>query len=253
MWQPIPITRTYAGSSCGKLRRAGRPASQLLSLLFAPPRAVQPSRAQSSWERASQLPLFRLALPRDFAQIQVGKGSVVAALHNLNFSIIHNALSFPRSCGGESHPLRGWGRTPQAGSPTPTPRGFAHARRAGPLIRNSTRKGSTRMSLHPSPVLVADRPPAPVASADAGGAILALDLGTTTGWALRCCGRLIVQRHRGLPSGRFDGGGMRYLRFPTGSSSWPSCRGHRPRSVSRRSGAISALTPPTSTAASWRR
>ena len=56
MRQLIPITRTYAGSSCGKLRRAWRPASQLLSLLFAPPHSAQPSRAHSSWESSSQLP-----------------------------------------------------------------------------------------------------------------------------------------------------------------------------------------------------
>lgn len=69
------------------------------------------------------------------------------------------------------------------------------------------------MSLHPSPVLVADRPPVPVASADAGGAILALDLGTRTGWALRTCDGCIVSGTEDFRSRRFEGGGMRYLRF----------------------------------------
>jgi len=47
----------------------------------------------------------------------------------------------------------------------------------------------------------------------AHGTILALDLGTTTGWALQSVGG-------GIPSGtvsfrpsRYDGGGVRYLRF----------------------------------------
>ena len=44
------------------------------------------------------------------------------------------------------------------------------------------------------------------------GALLALDLGTTTGWALR----LGSETHSGTVSfrpSRYDGGGMRYLRF----------------------------------------
>lgn len=45
------------------------------------------------------------------------------------------------------------------------------------------------------------------------GTILALDLGTTTGWAL--CGHdgLITSGTASFRSGRYDGGGMRYLRF----------------------------------------
>ncbi len=43
--------------------------------------------------------------------------------------------------------------------------------------------------------------------------ILALDLGTTTGWALRSADGLITSGALSLRPGRFDGGGMRYLRF----------------------------------------
>jgi len=43
--------------------------------------------------------------------------------------------------------------------------------------------------------------------------ILALDLGTTTGWALRDTDGLITSGTLSLRPGRFDGGGMRYLRF----------------------------------------
>ena len=43
--------------------------------------------------------------------------------------------------------------------------------------------------------------------------ILALDLGTTTGWALRGHDSLITSATASFRPGRFDGGGMRYLRF----------------------------------------
>ena len=43
--------------------------------------------------------------------------------------------------------------------------------------------------------------------------ILALDLGTTTGWALRSHEGLITSGTASFRPGRYDGGGMRYLRF----------------------------------------
>jgi hypothetical protein len=43
--------------------------------------------------------------------------------------------------------------------------------------------------------------------------ILALDLGTTTGWALRAADGLITSGTVSFRPSRFDGGGMRYLRF----------------------------------------
>lgn len=45
------------------------------------------------------------------------------------------------------------------------------------------------------------------------GTILALDLGTTTGWALRSSDCLITSGTASFKPGRYDGGGMRYLRF----------------------------------------
>ena len=44
-------------------------------------------------------------------------------------------------------------------------------------------------------------------------ATLALDLGTTTGWALRSHEGLITSGTASFRPGRYDGGGMRYLRF----------------------------------------
>ena len=43
--------------------------------------------------------------------------------------------------------------------------------------------------------------------------ILALDLGTTTGWALRGFDGLITSGTVSFKPSRYDGGGMRYLRF----------------------------------------
>ena len=43
--------------------------------------------------------------------------------------------------------------------------------------------------------------------------LLALDLGTTTGWALHGSDGLITSGTASFRNGRFDGGGMRYLRF----------------------------------------
>ena len=43
--------------------------------------------------------------------------------------------------------------------------------------------------------------------------ILALDLGTTTGWALRGSDGHITSGSESFRPQRFEGGGMRYLRF----------------------------------------
>ncbi|KND17230.1 phage related protein [Pannonibacter phragmitetus] len=69
------------------------------------------------------------------------------------------------------------------------------------------------MSQCPSPIPRSARPSAPVIATSAGGAILALDLGTTTGWAIRGPDGLINSGTISLRPGRYDGGGMRYLRF----------------------------------------
>ncbi len=43
--------------------------------------------------------------------------------------------------------------------------------------------------------------------------VLTLDLGTTTGWMLKRVGGVQVHGSWNLKGGRFEGGGMRYLRF----------------------------------------
>ena len=59
-------------------------------------------------------------------------------------------------------------------------------------------------SLNPTPV------PAPTLSKPV---VLALDLGTTTGWALQTPDGLIASGTVCFRPSRYDGGGMRYLRF----------------------------------------
>ena len=72
--------------------------------------------------------------------------------------------------------------------------------------------------------------PAPSPGDDAYATILALDLGTTTGWGLRTGDGLITSGTVSFRPGRFDGGGMRYLRF----SNWLA-------EVDRLSGPIAAI------------
>jgi hypothetical protein len=54
--------------------------------------------------------------------------------------------------------------------------------------------------------------PAAIAS-PAGGAILALDLATATGWAVRSVDGQILSGTVSFRPSRYDGGGIRYLRF----------------------------------------
>jgi hypothetical protein len=51
------------------------------------------------------------------------------------------------------------------------------------------------------------------AANDRPTAILALDLGTTTGWAMRLVDGAIVSGTMAFRPSRYEGGGMRYLRF----------------------------------------
>jgi hypothetical protein len=53
----------------------------------------------------------------------------------------------------------------------------------------------------------------PAAASPVGTAILALDLGTTCGWAMRLADGAIVSGTQSFRPGRYEGGGMRYLRF----------------------------------------
>jgi hypothetical protein len=56
-------------------------------------------------------------------------------------------------------------------------------------------------------------PKTPMLPAQTPRTILALDLGTTTGWAIRGYDGLITSGTVSFKPSRYDGGGMRYLRF----------------------------------------
>ena len=133
---------------------------------------------------------------------------------NWKFLNLINALSGGSSLGGESHPLRGWGDRRRRGLPVPPP-GASRAR--GLHLHPSTVRylpqGSTSMSTHAAPVTMPGlRSTPPVIPA--ARTILALDLGTTTGWASMVQG-IVHSGTMTFRTGRYDGGGMRYLRFQT--------------------------------------
>ena len=67
--------------------------------------------------------------------------------------------------------------------------------------------------------------PAGMASAPTG-AILALDLATTTGWALRTTDGQVLSATVSFKPSRFDGGGVRYLRFRSWLDSMAQNVGH---------------------------
>jgi len=71
---------------------------------------------------------------------------------------------------------------------------------------------ATLIALAPqaSPVLA---PPTVLPTLVATEAVLAIDLGTTTGWALRSRDDHITSGTISFRPSRFEGGGMRYLRF----------------------------------------
>ena len=75
-----------------------------------------------------------------------------------------------------------------------------------------------------------DTAAAPATAPSMMGALLALDLGTTTGWALRGHDGLIASGTASFRPGRYDGGGMRYLRF----TNWLT-------EIDRLSGSIAAI------------
>jgi hypothetical protein len=60
----------------------------------------------------------------------------------------------------------------------------------------------------PPAIIATERP----ASSDAS-VMLALDLGTTTGWAMRTAERTVLSGTVSFRPSRYDGGGMRYVRF----------------------------------------
>jgi hypothetical protein len=88
----------------------------------------------------------------------------------------------------------------------------------GPGARAALTRQPCRPGLSLEEEVVMDRSPhiaavPRMATATLHRCILALDLGTSTGWALRAPDGLITSGTASFRPGRYDGGGMRYLRF----------------------------------------
>lgn len=69
------------------------------------------------------------------------------------------------------------------------------------------------MDFSTSATTLTDAPPMHPVGSTCRRPMLALDLGTTTGWALSDADGMILSGTVSFRPGRFDGGGMRYLRF----------------------------------------
>ena len=88
-------------------------------------------------------------------------------------------------------------------------------------------------------------------------AVLALDLGTTTGWALRLPDLSVTHGFICFKPQRFEGGGMRYLRFGVGwMRYWPQQRARAIQRlwvpfISKRCADTLAWMLRTSTAVCW--
>lgn len=63
------------------------------------------------------------------------------------------------------------------------------------------------------PAVHLDASPLAIGLAAPSGAVLALNFGTTTGWATQLAGGQIESGTTSFRTSRYDGGGMRYLRF----------------------------------------
>ena len=101
--------------------------------------------------------------------------------------------------GGESHHLP-LGNFSGRSLTRSTPRAASHKRRKPMADQTMT---------NPNQNAVRNVPPAFTGQRT----LLALDLGTTTGWALHGADGLITSGTASFRNGRFEGGGMRYLRF----------------------------------------
>ena len=82
--------------------------------------------------------------------------------------------------------------------------------------------------------------------------IIALDLGTTTGWAMALPNTDIVSGTVSFRPSRYDGGGMRYLRFRTWLDTIVDDAGAIGEIHFEECAGTSAPMPPTCTAACWR-
>ena len=111
--------------------------------------------AATSFGLLPKLPLQDCAETPPDTRKPVSGEQAVSAVRNWIILNSSNGLSSCLKLGGVNHPLRGWGRTPQAGSPTPTPRGFRAPGPAWPELPDPTTatrsaKNMIAVVFHPS-------------------------------------------------------------------------------------------------------
>lgn len=174
---------------------------------------IWPDFAESAHRAKSAIWIFRLHFKGLEGAIQILESPFQNLLHNLEFvrlfSVLEQISDFRKlppkgvgglpATGGESHhlPLGNFSGRSRTRSTTPIP----DPKRRPPMPSPAPATAARAAVSVQSPAVREDR------------AVLALDLGTTTGWALRGSDGLITSGTASFRPGRFDGGGMRYLRF----------------------------------------
>jgi len=194
------------------------------SEIWAPSSGIWPDFAKSEILPESAIWLFPFPFSGLGCCFQISEGPFRNLVRNLDFTNKINALrqipdfgTLPPKGVGDLPALRGRVTTyPWAHFPDTT-LGLNPIRRqqpdqpkrtavvaSNPLRQAEKDTAMAHMSLIPA-TMIAPPPAVPV--------VLALDLGTTTGWALQTADGLITSGTVSFRPSRYDGGGMRYLRF----------------------------------------
>ena len=200
--------------------------------------------ASPSSRRTTQGPVMTRLGPLPKLPLQDCAGTTAATLQpvsagtagsdpsRLKITFQNNVLGHVSSLGGETTPYGGGGERRRRVLPLPPPGGFARVACPRPRIpirrqrpdlpghmpavvahpQNQPEKETTMAELTLTTRMREATPDMPPAFR-ADRTMLALDLGTTTGWALHGQDGLITSGTVSFRPGRFDGGGMRYLRF----------------------------------------
>jgi len=167
---------------------------------------IWPDFAKSAVLPKSEIWVFPFECNGLCISVQISEGCSRNLVRNLDFVSKFNNLR-QISEFGKGTPKGVGGLPPSGGEVHHPPPGdlaacnFIHH----PIGQHTGKEPSmAQASLTPSPA---------IAPADGTPVLLALDLGTTTGWALRAADGLITSGTVSLKPSRYDGGGMRYVRF----------------------------------------
>ena len=168
---------------------------------------IWPDFAKSEICPKSEIWLFTLDFNDLMRRFQIWLGCLPNLNPNLDFA--NDFRDFCQISDLAKSPPKGVGDLPaKRGKFTTYPLGIVPGPKSWPDPPRKPQTGKVppmaQLSLTPTP-LIAPLPGAAV--------ILALDLGTTTGWAVQAADGLITSGTVSFRPSRYDGGGMRYLRF----------------------------------------